>query len=159
MALQNHSSCIHIFFKIFRTARRTTVKLTLLITGAIVVAVLIGFQDDGCLNVRQLSDNYFNRRYFKIRSDDFIYDVASGGERQQEQCVKTRLPLLIRENKKEDVVRCLDSLSMKRNQRPMTIAFIGDSTARQHYMSLTRVSLIGDHDCMMHNYCSFTRLL
>jgi hypothetical protein len=136
---------------------KTAVKLGLtLVTGAILVASVliireimamqlgttIRFQVDnnnGLLPMN-MSDHYLNRRYFQIRSDDIIYDVASSNGRRRRSKIETRrLPLLIREHKKEDVVRCLDSLSVKRNQRPMTIAFIGDSTARQHYFSLIKV--------------------
>ena len=97
-------------------------------------------------NASSSSDHYFNRHYFQIRSADIIYDVARSSSsqygRKRRSKVETRtLPLLIREHKKEDVVRCLDSLSVKRNQRPITIAFVGDSTARQHYLSLIRVSI------------------
>ena len=148
------------------TPAAAVIKLTL-VTGAIVVlaSVLIireimaihqltptsiRFQvdhDNGHL-MMNMSDHYFNRRYFQLRSDDILYDVARSssssqyGRRRRSKVLETRrLPLPIREHKKEDVVRCLDSLSVKRNQRPMTIAFIGDSTARQHYMSLLRVSI------------------
>jgi hypothetical protein len=142
---------------------KTPVKLTL-VTGAIIVtasvlimkaimamqlATVMNFQVDNNNGLlMNMSDHYLNRRYFQIRSDDIIYDMPSCssssssqyGRRRRSKVLETRrLPLLIREHKKEDVVRCLDSLSVKRNQRPMTIAFIGDSTARQHYFSLIKV--------------------
>uniref|UniRef100_A0A0P6AKI5 Lactosylceramide-like protein n=1 Tax=Daphnia magna TaxID=35525 RepID=A0A0P6AKI5_9CRUS len=50
-----------------------------------------------------------------------------------------RRPRLIQEYSKKDVVLCLDSLSVKRNRRPMHIAFIGDSIVRHQYLSFLRV--------------------
>jgi hypothetical protein len=50
--------------------------------------------------------------------------------------------LLVREFTPQDVVRCLDSLSAKRNRRSFHIAFIGDSTIRQHYVMFLRVNSI-----------------
>lgn len=86
------------------------------------------------------TDDYFNRRYFHL-TDRISYGIsinsqtacASSGDRRQ---------LLLREYKKEDVVRCLDSLSIKKKRRPIHIAFIGDSTVRQHFVSFIRVSFL-----------------
>lgn len=41
----------------------------------------------------------------------------------------------------EETVRCFDSLSVQRQRRPMHIAFIGDSTVRQHFLNLLEVLL------------------
>lgn len=39
----------------------------------------------------------------------------------------------------EDVVRCFDRLSVQRRRRPMRIAFVGDSTVRNHFLTFLRV--------------------
>ena len=44
--------------------------------------------------------------------------------------------------RKKDVVRCLDVLSAKKNRRPMHIAFVGDSTVRQHFFSFIQVKFV-----------------
>jgi hypothetical protein len=99
----------------------------------------------GCLSI----DSYLNRRHLTIRSDDIIYETnskpssssRSDEEERRRQCViQTRLPL--RQYNKEDVVRCIDSLWVKKHREPVYIAFVGDSTARQHFSSLIRVSLL-----------------
>ncbi len=103
----------------------------------------------GCLN----AENYLNRRYYFqilmesdhhfIGDDAVTDDDSKKGKKQRQCCVEHRQPitqLVHREYRKEDVVRCVDSLLAKRNQRPMHIAFVGDSTVRQHYTSFIRVS-------------------
>ncbi|KZS04101.1 Uncharacterized protein APZ42_033030 [Daphnia magna] len=45
---------------------------------------------------------------------------------------------LVQEYDMEDFVWCLDSLSLKRKRRPIHIAFTGDSTVRQHFISFQR---------------------
>ena len=106
---------------------------------------LISNVHDKCLN----EDNYLNRRDFKIRSSDFTYDAESRcqsdvrkerGERGEEFVSQTRQFLLVPdEYNAQDVVQCIDSLWIKRNKRPITIAFVGDSTTRQHFASFVRV--------------------
>jgi hypothetical protein len=90
-------------------------------------------------------DEYLNRRYFRLRTDVVSYDTRETDSEEQTAAgsgsggVRTRSH--VREFKKADAVRCLDALSVKRNRRPMHIAFIGDSTVRQHFVSFIRVSL------------------
>jgi hypothetical protein len=145
--------------------KKTADKSTLII-GAFVIAVLvvrgmgilvIGFRTnsndisnlgnlisntvDRCL----CKDSYLNRRHLTIKSDDIIYETSSSsrsddGERQRQSVFQTRLPLL--QYKKEDVVRCIDSLWVEKHREPVYIAFVGDSTARQHFSSLIRVCLL-----------------
>jgi hypothetical protein len=100
----------------------------------------------------QKADNYLNRRDFKIRSSDLTYDAESrcqsddvkkesGAEREEEFVSQTRQQFLLVADKynAQDVVHCIDSLWIKRNKRPITIAFVGDSTTRQHFASFVRV--------------------
>jgi hypothetical protein len=97
--------------------------------------------DDG---YRNDEDEYLNRRYFRLRTNVVSYDTRETDSEEQTTAasvnggVRTRSH--VREFKKADAVRCLDSLSVKRNRRPMHIAFIGDSTVRQHFVSFIRVS-------------------
>jgi hypothetical protein len=90
-------------------------------------------------------DEYLNRRYFRLSTDVVSYDTRETDSEEQTTAasvnggVRTRSH--VREFKKADAVRCLDALSVKRNRRPMHIAFIGDSTVRQHFVSFIRVSL------------------
>jgi hypothetical protein len=98
-------------------------------------------QLDGCF----YTDSYLNRRHLKIRSDDIIYGTGSSRsgeeERLKHHCLQPRL--VVRRYEKEDVVRCLDSLWVRKGSRqPVYIAFVGDSTSRQHFVSLVRVSLL-----------------
>ncbi|XP_046450491.1 uncharacterized protein LOC124198610 [Daphnia pulex] len=101
-------------------------------------------QLDGCF----YTDSYLNRRHLKIRSDDIIYGTGPSSrsgeeERFKHQCLQPRL--VVRRYEKEDVVRCLDSLWVRKGSRqPVYIAFVGDSTSRQHFVSLVR--LIPDYD-------------
>ena len=98
----------------------------------------------------QKADNYLNRRDFKIRSSDFTYDAESrcqsdvkkeSGEREEEFVSQTRQQFLLvaDEYNAQDVVQCIDSLWIKRNKRPINIAFVGDSTIRQHFASFVRL--------------------
>ncbi len=91
------------------------------------------------------TDDYFNRSYFHLNYS-VSYDIGSS-ETTCNDCAAScgQHQLLLREYKMGDVVRCLDSLSVKRksvkiNIRPMHIAFIGDSTVRQHFVSFIRVN-------------------
>jgi hypothetical protein len=108
---------------------------------------LISNVHNKCLNE---DNNYLNRRDFKIRSSDFTYDAESrcqsdvrkeSGEREEEFVSQTRQQFLLvaDEYNAQDVVQCIDSLWIKRNKRPITIAFVGDSTTRQHFASFVRV--------------------
>ncbi|XP_046638266.1 N-acetylneuraminate 9-O-acetyltransferase-like isoform X3 [Daphnia pulicaria] len=94
------------------------------------------------------ADNFLNRRYFRIKIDDIGYDPnnSRSGEETENNSKSNRYihNRNIQVYKKEDVVRCLDSLSMERNRRPMHIAFVGDSTVRQHFLSFLR--FIPDYD-------------
>jgi hypothetical protein len=98
--------------------------------------------DDG---YRNDEDEYLNRRYFRLRTNVVSYDTRETDSEEQTTAasvnggVRTRSQN-VREFKKADAVRCLDSLSVQRNRRPMHIAFIGDSTVRQHFVSFIRVS-------------------
>ncbi|XP_057380133.2 uncharacterized protein LOC130702482 [Daphnia carinata] len=58
------------------------------------------------------------------------------------KCIFTQCPL--RKYATRDVIRCFDSLSVKRQRQPMHIAFIGDSIIRQHFVSFLR--LFPDYD-------------
>jgi hypothetical protein len=89
---------------------------------------------------KNTADDYFNRSYFHL-NNSVSYDIGSSETTCNDcaaSCGRHQLPL--REYKMGDVVRCLDSLSVKRNRRPMHIAFIGDSTVRQHFVSFIRVN-------------------
>jgi hypothetical protein len=83
-------------------------------------------------------DDYFNRSYFHLKNS-VSYDISSNKTRAAGSCDQ-RHQLILQEFRKVDAVRCLDALSVKRNRRPMHIAFIGDSTVRQHFVSFIRVS-------------------
>jgi hypothetical protein len=110
--------------------------------------------DSGSVDVKGLHNNIdsydFNRRYLNIKVDSISYDCSnsrsceakenngeSGSSQYARRCIQNSRNL--REYNKEDVVRCLDDLSIKKNRRPMHIAFIGDSTVRQHFFSFIRV--------------------
>ena len=88
---------------------------------------------------RNNTDDYFNRNYFHFKSH-ISYDISSR-KMACNGCVRScdRHRRLLRDYKKEDVVRCLDFLSIKKKRRPTHIAFIGDSTVRQHFVSFIRV--------------------
>ncbi|KZS14700.1 Uncharacterized protein APZ42_020092 [Daphnia magna] len=88
-------------------------------------------------------DDYFNRNYFHSRKSD-SYDVSCNTEVSSDCPSRTRHQNLVREYKMEDVVQCLDTLSGKRNRLPIHIAFIGDSTVRQHFISF--IQWIPDFD-------------
>ena len=79
--------------------------------------------------------NYFNRRSFQLNSGEISFT------RHVRDDDSTRRNRKLREYSTEDVVRCLDSMSQIRNWRPMHIAFIGDSTIRQHFFSFLQASI------------------
>lgn len=117
------------------------------IAGIIIIAVLANL--DGSKRFYKATDNYFNRRYLKIKMGDMSYDLdaeESGRSLEETEISEESNQRLqsgnVRLYEKEDVVRCLDSLSIKRNRRPMHIAFVGDSTVRQHFSSFIRVSWV-----------------
>ena len=100
-------------------------------------------------NASSSSDHYFKSTLFpnKKRWHHLRYmwpEAAAVNTVEKEEAARWKLVHFrfpaFENTKREDVVRCFDSLSVKRNQRPITIAFVGDSTARQHYLSLIRVS-------------------
>ncbi|EFX67892.1 hypothetical protein DAPPUDRAFT_260933 [Daphnia pulex] len=82
---------------------------------------------DCCRNAQ----NYFNRHSFQLNSDGISFindrDVETSNGPAVSSFNRNRR-LLVREFTPQDVVRCLDSLSAKRNRRSFHIAFIGDST-------------------------------
>ena len=151
------------------TAKTAILKATLKTGVIVVLAALllvgkmgtfvIRFRNNNNNNTRLISnvydkcqkaDNYLNRRDFKIRSSDLTYDAESrcqsdvkkeSGEREEEFVSQTRQQFLLvaDEYNAQDVVQCIDSLWIKRNKRPITIAFVGDSTTRQHFASFVRV--------------------
>lgn len=97
-----------------------------------------GVTYSGCSNS---SDDYFNRRYFHITRKSISYDVNNVISRKYDCDSCHRHRHLIREYKMPGgVIRCLDSLSAKRNRRPLHITFIGDSIIRHHFFSFLRVS-------------------
>ncbi len=137
----------------------------ILIIITVVLALLIRNVDDICfygfkricndsgyddvIGLHNNADSYLNRRYLQIKLDNIGYYLTNSrscevkennGDSESSQypshCIQNRN---LREYKKEDVVRCLDVLSVKKNRRPMHIAFIGDSTVRQHFFSFIRV--------------------
>ncbi|KAI9557796.1 hypothetical protein GHT06_014545 [Daphnia sinensis] len=91
-------------------------------------------------NARRLySDYYFNRNRFRMNCEmKFTEKIDKIGG----QCICNQR--LIKKYATRDVVRCFDSLSVQRQRQPMQIAFIGDSTIRQHFVSFLR--LFPDHD-------------
>ncbi|XP_046451378.1 uncharacterized protein LOC124199581 isoform X2 [Daphnia pulex] len=92
-----------------------------------------------CLN----ADDYFSRQFLNLRNDEISYTISiKDSENENSQCFRSRR--LLREYKPADVARCFDSLSVKRNRRPMHFAFIGDSTIRQQFNLFLR--LIPDYD-------------
>jgi hypothetical protein len=91
----------------------------------------------------QPAQNYFNRRSFQLNSDGISFiNVRRGEEISNGPVPPFNLNRRrVREFTSKDVVRCLDSLSAKRNRRSFHIAFIGDSTIRQHYVMFLRVNI------------------
>jgi hypothetical protein len=89
--------------------------------------------------------NYFNRQSFQLNSDGISFINNRDVETSNGPAVPSfnrNGRLLVREFTPQDVVCCLDSLSAKRNRRSFHIAFIGDSTIRQHYVMFLRVNSI-----------------
>ena len=143
--------------------RDTAVMRFILTAGAITIAVLI-FTNYGrhallsetfAVRLRVSSDsvpdtlryrnadNYFNRRYFRMKMNSISYNRRISEENEASESSQNshrQVTQNIREFNKKDVVNCFDSLSVKRNRRPMHIAFIGDSTIRQHFLSFILVS-------------------
>lgn len=89
------------------------------------------------------AEDYLNRRHIGLTQSSLTYDSISGensdanDDHRAETARHRRRP--VRQFSVEDVVRCFDELSMNRQRRPMHIAFIGDSTIRQHYTSFVQV--------------------
>jgi hypothetical protein len=87
-------------------------------------------------------DYLFNRDFFRLRNDKMYYNSKQKEENKKKgvcnQCLNTTR--LIKEYTTEDVVRCLDVRSAQRNRQPTHIAFVGDSTVRQYFLSFLRVS-------------------
>jgi hypothetical protein len=84
-------------------------------------------------------DDYFNRNHFHLRQS-VSYDVSCNTKACSDCTLCDRRQFPVWEYKMDDVVRCLDSLSVKRNKLPIHIAFVGDSTVRQHFISFIQVS-------------------
>lgn len=74
---------------------------------------------------KQLDDEYFNRRRFTLTHQNITY--------------KTNNQQVVQDWTVEKVVKCFDNMSIQRNRRPIHIAFVGDSTIRQHFLSFLRV--------------------
>ncbi|XP_057368637.1 uncharacterized protein LOC130689715 [Daphnia carinata] len=81
--------------------------------------------------------DFSNRNYSRIRKL-ISYDINCNFSSCDGCTLCERRQFLARESKMEDLVRCLDSRSVKRNRLPIHIAFIGDSTVRQHFISFTQ---------------------
>lgn len=80
------------------------------------------------------TDYYFNRNCFMLNCEmDDTEKIDKIGDR----CIFNQRPL--KKYATRDVVRCFDSLSAQGQRQPMHIAFIGDSTIRQHFVSFLRV--------------------
>lgn len=94
----------------------------------------VGYQDDDeYLNRRQLS--FKNSQYYVV-SQGFD-DRKIGGDYGVLVQRPDARPLSIYTIK--DVVNCLDSLFIKRKKRPLHMAFMGDSTVRQHFLNFLQV--------------------
>lgn len=136
-----------------------TAVLTMLITRNVDDTCFDGFhrilcKDSGSADVKRLhnnaGDSYFNRCYLQIKGDSIRYDLGNSrsceAEQQQNKGESESSPYgciqNLREYKKKDVVRCFDVLSVKKNRRPMHIAFVGDSTVRQHFFSFIQVKFV-----------------
>ena len=97
----------------------------------------------------QLANGYFNRRYVHLTKSDVNYLAYVNDDQEKENQDKSvdvdhrqRLPSHLRMFSKADVAQCFDSLSTKRKGRRMHIAFVGDSTVRQHFLSFLSVCSI-----------------
>ncbi|KAI9552440.1 hypothetical protein GHT06_022806 [Daphnia sinensis] len=93
----------------------------------------------------QSTDEYLNRRFFILKNNTSSYDVCENGDEETDAKESSteishpgRTRRLVQVYSMEDFVWCLDSLSLKRKRRPMHIAFMGDSTVRQHFISFQR---------------------
>lgn len=104
--------------------------------------------------------DYFNRHYFH-QSKPVSYDLADYISSPKTSCNYRasccRPSRVIREYSKQDVVRCFDSLSVKRNRQPMHIAFVGDSTVRHHYLSFLRVGFVICCCCCKISFCMYAK--
>lgn len=89
-------------------------------------------------------DDFFNRHHFKITSNSLDYALLTRDPDDSgcpgHLCRRQRYP--VREFSVEDAVRCFDSLSARRQRRPIHIAFIGDSIVRLHFMNFLRVCIL-----------------
>lgn len=101
----------------------------------------------------QTNDNYFNRKYFSLNQVNVIYDQivpSDWSTTSGDRCRMQRRPLKTYD--KRDFVVCLDELSMKRNRRPIHIAFVGDSIVREYFLGLLWVtSLNHNRYCIWNN--------
>lgn len=91
-------------------------------------------QTAACLN----TNYYLNRHQFKFNHEMNYAEKTGENSYNRGRCISTGCQL--KKYAVDDVVRCFDSLSIKRQRQPMHIAFIGDSTIRQHFVSFLRVS-------------------
>lgn len=91
----------------------------------------------GCVGHQQDGD-YLTRRYIRLQNDRYEISFELKNKSHSHDGSDWR-PLRIFTIK--DVVVCFDSLLVKRNQRPMHIVFMGDSTVRQHFISFLQVMI------------------
>ena len=97
---------------------------------------------------QQQTDDYFNRRHLHITSKQIDYDIPSRTSTVNgEEIIENQIGVChhrhrseLKDYTKEDIVNCFDSLFVKRNERRMHIAFVGDSVMRQNFLSFLRVS-------------------
>lgn len=95
------------------------------------------------LEAAAAADHYFNRRFFKLTHKEISYTSSSNQSITDKsgrvnRCFSRREQSL-RFYTPRDVAKCMDVLSLRRNRRPMHIAFIGDSTVHQNFVSFLRV--------------------
>lgn len=81
----------------------------------------------------------FSRRHFQLNHRQIGLDSQDSLDSTSFGWKKNPYGYLFRQYRQDDVVKCLDCLSTKKNQRPFHIAFVGDSTVRQHFLSFIRV--------------------
>ena len=97
---------------------------------------------------QQQANDYFNRRHLHVTSKQIDYDIPSRTSTVNgEEIIENQIGVChhrhrsqLKDYTKEDIVNCFDSLFVKRNERRMHIAFVGDSVMRQNFLSFLRVS-------------------
>lgn len=106
----------------------------------------IPLQPDG--NQILQSDDYLNKRYLLLTQNSTTYELKKTGITNDSSSAgildslknTKRDRFILRQFSVEDTVRCFDSLSANRQRKPMHIAFVGDSTLRQHFLSFLEVN-------------------